>query len=374
MDANEQSGSSEEMAEGELLENIYRRALDVHETNGSSPVLPEPYAEYAATILENQERRRAVLSVVITLLLKKLHDPSQDIRRHQSQIEGGFSGRGLDTRVVTPFLMSNQFPHMRESGWLTRSLEQAHPYDLNYPGRISPADLKRAFLGLLDGVQNRNISAEDALLTIFVGLIAYRDKNVNLVLSRPINLSIAQVIDKLSQHHAAQIQGAARLPVISLYSALTILARETSRYSGCTVLPLEQHTAPDSRSNLTGDINILDANGSLFESYEIKHNIPITSDLIQASYEKLQTTPVKRFYLLTTAQREDYSEFAPDIQMIAQSHGCQFIVNGVDRTLLYYLRLLEDPSDFVDAYVTNLEADASITFALKERWNTVVMD
>lgn len=96
--------------------------------------------------------------------------------------------------------------------------------------------------------------------------------------------------------------------------------------------------------------------------------------MIQDSYEKLRTTPVKRFYLLTTYPQEDYSEFVPDVQSIAQSHGCQFIVNGVDRTLLYYLRLIGDPSDFVDEYVTNLETDASVTFALKEKWNTIVAE
>ena len=78
--------------------------------------------------------------------------------------------------------------------------------------------------------------------------------------------------------------------------------------------------------------------------------------------------------MLTTYPHEDYSEFDADIQHIAQSHGCQFIVNGVDRTLLYYLRLIGDPSDFVDEYVTHLESDSSITFVLKEGWNAIVAE
>ena len=366
--------SDERPDENALLGSIYDRAAHLHANNESRPDLPEPYGDYVKTVLDYQEARKAALAVTITLLLKKLHTPCQDIRQHQDQLQGGFSGRGLDTQVVTPFLRSNQFPHMAESGWLTRSFEQAQPYDLDYPGSVSPTKLKQAFLGLVDGVQNQGVSAEDALLTIFVGLIAHRDRNVNLVLSRPINLSIAQVIEKLRLHHRTQAQGASRLPVLSIHAILNILARETNRYQGCTILPLEQHTAADTRTNLIGDINITDGNDSLFESYEIKHNIPITSELIQASYEKLQTTPVKRFYLLTTYPHEDYSEFDADIQHIAQSHGCQFIVNGVDRTLLYYLRLIGDPSDFVDEYVTHLESDSSITFVLKEGWNAIVAE
>ena len=38
------------------------------------------------------------------------------------------------------------FPAMAESGWLTRSLEQAHPYTLDYPGKITPKIVKEAFL------------------------------------------------------------------------------------------------------------------------------------------------------------------------------------------------------------------------------------
>lgn len=374
MNADEDRSSSKGMDENALLQSIYNRSLNLHTNDESPPALPEPYGDYVKTILSYQEARKAALTVTITLLLKKFHAPCQDIRQHQDQLQGGFSGRGLDTQVVTPFLRSNQFPHMAESGWLTRSFEQAQPYGLNYPGSISPTKLKQAFLNLVDGVQSQGVSAEDALLTIFDGLIAHRDRNVNLVLSRPINLSVAQVIENLKLHHGTQAQGASRLPVLSIHAILNILARETNRYQGCTVLPLEQHTATDTRTNLIGDINILDANEALFESYEIKHNIPITSEMIQASYEKLQTTPVKRFYLLTTYPQEDYSEFDADIQRIAQSHGCQFIVNGVDRTLLYYLRLIGDPSDFVNEYATNLESDAAITFALKERWNAIAAD
>ena len=67
---------------------------------------------------------KAVLAVVITLLLKKILFPGQDIRFHQKSMRQGFSGRGFDERVVTPFLRDNKFPYMQGgSGWLTRSLE-----------------------------------------------------------------------------------------------------------------------------------------------------------------------------------------------------------------------------------------------------------
>ena len=365
---------NESRSEREWLERIYSQALDIYENDAPLPSLTTEDEQDIQTIIKHQENRKAILTVLVTLFVKKLHTPSQDIRLHQAKFEGGFSGRTLDTKVVTPFLREKRFPHMSESGWLTRSLEQAHPYDEAYPGSIRPAKLKSAFLGLIKSVQERGQPlAKHFLLTLFVGLIESRDKNKNLVLYRPINLSVAEVVDKLNQHHNINTKGTSRLPVLAIYSILGILAAETERYRDCEVLPLESHTAADLRTRLIGDVNIIDANGALFEGYEIKHNIPITSGLIQTSFEKLQTTPVERFYILTTYAHDDYTQFNPDIQRVSQTHGCQLIVNGVDRTLAYYLRLIDNTREFVNSYVTNLETDPEINFHLKTSWNQIVV-
>jgi DNA (cytosine-5)-methyltransferase 1 len=37
------------------------------------------------------------------------------------------------------------FPAMVDSGWLTRLLEQNRPYNLDYPGKITPTRAKDAF-------------------------------------------------------------------------------------------------------------------------------------------------------------------------------------------------------------------------------------
>ena len=364
---------SQEKTELEILEEVYAAALQSYQGDAEEPALSEPYKGHSEVIVDNQENNKGVLAVLITLLLKKIHDQDQDIRIHQAGMEKGFSGRGLDSKVVTPFLRDQNFPHMSSgSGWLTRSLEQAQPYNLSYTGNITPAKVKAAFLNLVDGVQCHGLSPENLLAHIFQGLIIFRDKNTNLVLSRPVNLSVSEVVEKVAQHHSLTLPGVARLPVLAMHAILTILASETNRYRNCTVLPLEHHTASDSSTELIGDIHISDANGTLFEGYEIKHNIPITSDLIQTSFDKFKTTPVRRFYILTTYQHDNYVDFEPDVQMVAQSHGCQLILNGVDRTLGYYLRLIEDTPRFVHEYVTNIENDASITYQLKQAWNDIV--
>ena len=356
----------------EALEDVYQQALHSYEIDVPAPEISDIEESHLSTVIRNQENRKAALAVLVTLLLKKMLSPDQDIRLHRAEFDGGFNGRGLDTDVVTPFLRSKQFPSMSESGWLTRSFEQSHPYEWDYPGNITPKELKKAFLYLVDVAQNTGVDkAEFLMLRLFIGLVEARDRNTNLRLARPVNLSIAELVDRLRQHHDISASGAARLPVLAIHAILTILARETNRYRSCTLLPLEAHTTADSRSNLIGDINITDSNGALFEGYEIKHNVRITSELIQTSFDKLRTTPVKVFYILTTFSHENYDEFRPDIDHVARTHGCQLIVNGVDRTLLYYLRLIGETRSFVDAYVSHLEKDAAITFELKEYWNQI---
>lgn len=361
------------LTEQDILNAAYQQALELHQNSASPPALPQPYNEHVGVIVASQEQHKAVLAVLTTLLVKKLHTPAQDIRQHQVQLEGGFSGRGLDSRIITPFLREQRFPNMQSgSGWLTRSLEQSRPYDLSYPGNIRPTAVKRAFLALIDGVQNQGLSAESVLIEILTGLIQFRDRNTNLVLSRPVNLSVAQVVGKIGQHFGLQTPGTARLPVLAVHTIMTILTREAVRYAGCAILPLQHHNTADTRTDLIGDVHIVDANNRLFEGYEVKHNIPISSGLIQTSFEKLRITPVQRFYILTTYHHDTYAEFDPDIRQVAQEHGCHLTVNGVEPTLRYYLRLIGSTREFVDAYVTNLETDPSVTYQMKQAWNEIV--
>ena len=353
------------------LEGLYADAV-ARRREGVAISLPEPAASSLGVIIERQEGNKGVLAVLMTLLLKKIVTPEQDIRLHQDGMDGGFSGRGLDTRVVTPFMKAHNFPSMSESGWLTRSLEQGLPYDMDYPGSIRPAVVKGAFLSIVNDVQTGGVSAEAALLRLLVGLIEHRERSASITLDRPVNLAVGETVDKLRRHYGRPIPGAARLPTLAIHAILTVLAREADRYENCEVLPLEHHNAADSRTRSIGDVSVADAEGNPFEGYEIKHNIRITHNLVSDSVEKFRTTPVQRYYILTTHIREDYSEFDERIKQVADSHGCQLIVNGVEHTLLYYLRLIKGTRDFVNEYVSNVETDPSISFDLKMAWNEIV--
>lgn len=111
-----------------FLESVYKKAL----AKASSISSIEEYASiytFLKPIISRAEYCKGVLTVVITSLVYKIHHPEQDIRNHQVGIQGGYFGRSFDSKYITPFLQSNGWPAMKESGWLTRSLEQKVPYN-----------------------------------------------------------------------------------------------------------------------------------------------------------------------------------------------------------------------------------------------------
>lgn len=326
-------------------------------------------------IIDNFEKSRGVLTVLITSLVHKLYNPDQDIRLHQGNMEGGYSGRGIDTKYVTPFMKEMGFPSMVESGWLTRSLEQNLPYDLNYPGKINPPELKKAFLNLLDMVQNKNKSPEKFLLILFGKLIEHREQK-KLDLTKPVSLPISTIIDYLKQHFEARYsaRGASRLPTLAIYAVYQCMIRELKRFEGKQLMPLEEHTSSDKSSGRVGDIEIRDKEGKVFEAVEIKHGIPINTQLVRDAYEKFKSHPIQRYYLLSTAGEDstDIENLKEEVSRILKIHGCQVIINGIYLSLKYYLRLLHNTCDFIDNYVENLKNDKTIKYEHKLKWNKIV--
>lgn len=190
-------------------------------------------------------------------------------------------------------------------------------------------------------------------------------------------MSIVHIINLLKRHFTAQYtqtSGASRLPTLAVYAVYQCMMQEVARYKDKVLCPLESHHSADLRSGRIGDVDINNSDETTFEGVEIKHGIPITKQLITDAYEKFKVHKTDRYYLLTTANREnaDRAAINAEIERIAHIHGCQVIVNGVYDTLLYYLRLLRNPAEFVEFYVENMKADDTIKFQHKLKWNEVV--
>lgn len=329
------------------------------------------------TIIEHSESAKGVLTVFITSVVYKILHPEQDIRKHQDSIEGGYSGRTFDSKNITPFLKHCKFPAMAESGWLTRSLEQKIPYDKNYTGAIKPDFLKTAFLTLLDNIQ-KNADCKKYLSYILQGLIIQRNKQT-IELAKPTALSINAILELLDAHFNSKYkaEGAARLPVLAFYAIYQCLMTDVRRFNNKTLQPIESHTSADKRSGRIGDIEVVSKDGRAFEAVEVKYDIPITLRLVEDAYDKFQTTPVNRYYILTTAdypEKKEWDKIQAEIQKIKNVHGCQVIVNGIMPSLRYYLRLLDNTFEFINNYAILLEKDTALKFEHKANWNKLISE
>lgn len=360
----------------DFLEDEYNSAMTVVGSKESITTdLNEAEQALLDTILQYSESAKGVITVFITSIVYKILNPEQDIRNHQDGIPNGYSGRSFDNKNITPFLKKHKFPAMAESGWLTRSLEQKVPYDLNYTGAIKPDSLKAAFLTLIDNIEN-GADCRKYFSFMVQGLIIKRNKHL-IDLAKPTALSINSILHVLDRHFNStyKAEGASRLPVLAFYAIYECLINEAKRFNNKQLLPIESHTSADSRSGRIGDIDIIDENGRAFEAVEVKHGIAISLQLVLNAYDKFQTTPVNRYYILSTAPQpnnEEWNKIQDEIQRIKNVHGCQLIVNGIMQSLKYYLRLLDNTFEFVDKYVNLLENDAALKFEHKENWNKII--
>ncbi|MEM9337096.1 MAG: hypothetical protein AAGA66_00080 [Bacteroidota bacterium] len=359
----------------ELLKVAYASAMKLVGSNDTiCSQLGSSLTEQLDEILNRSESSKAVLTVIITSLAYKILHSDQDIRRHQTSIPEGYSGRTFDAKYVTPFLKSVRFPAMAESGWLTRSLEQKIPYDTDYSGAIRPDSLKTAFLETINAIQEGD-NLTEILSYLFQGLIIKRNSQ-QIDLAKPLNLPIGTIIKLLSIHFESKYssEGASRLPALALYAAYECLISEAKRFEGKELLEIESHTSADSRSGRIGDIDIVDGKGRAFEAVEVKHGIPITAQLVKDAFEKFKTTQVNRYYLLSTANIDESQkdEIDTEIDRIKNIHGCHVIANGLTNSLKYYLRLLTNTSEFIENYVNLLEMDTALKFEHKNQWNSII--
>jgi len=338
--------------------------------------------EHITTIVNNAETQKSVLAVLITCLLKKIESPSQDVRLHREEFKDGYSGRGLDTNVVTPWLKEH-FPKFapKESGWLTRSIEQPHPFTKNFPGKIRNVNVKNAFLSILEDVEEKKSVAEKYLISMLILLLDKTEKELGIMemitnVKSTGSITINLILEMLKEHFS--MARSSRLPVIAIYSIYQILVKSVEIYKGKKLQPLKSHTTSD-RYMGYGDIEVYYNDGTPFEIVEIKHKIPIDLITIKDVFKKVQTTSIKRYFILTTADPNfvgDEKEIFDILNGIKQKYNIDIIPNGIIASLKYYLRFLIDLNEFLNVYTENIKKEFSQTTDVKElhikKWEELI--
>ncbi len=332
-------------------------------------------------IVEKSYSQKAVFTVLVTLLFYKMKHDKQDIRLHKVELHSstdvskkGFSGRSFDTKYITPNLKKLGLPSMAESGWLTRSLEQAAPYDMNFPGKIS-GGVKDAFLNILNEVEVNGFSPNKVFIYLIYKAFIKAAENIISIdkLENSESISILQFVNILNAqfHNNYGTSGAAKLPMLAFHAIYQILLKELNKFSGCFLPAIGSYTASDRTSKTAGDLEVFDSiGGSLQEAIEIKLSIPIDIHMVRRAKEKIYKFNPKRYYILSTADvlSSDICDIQVEIDEIKREHGCQLILNGVLHTLKYYLRLIDNIEEFISIYSNLIEGDSELKLIHKQYW------
>lgn len=379
-----------------LLEEIYSS-----EENKFS-LISEDDKRKIDIIVNSIDSQKAVATALITSLVKKVLDPYQDVRFHKVDFgnrewnKRGYSARAFDTQNITPW-MKKRFRRwaMDESGWLTRSIEQPHPFTLDFPGHIQKKDVKEAFLELLNKLEE-NISDKSQFAYELLKYMIFKMKkkydqqmktisyNVPTDLKR--QLTIQRIIDALDSYFSMEFkqkQGVSYIPVVAIYSLLQVVMPHIERYKGKKLGELKPHTASDRTSFALGDIEIFDEDGSRFEVFEIKHNIMLKKEDIDDVIFKItrrRELGLRRYYILTTAKPDINPSETDLIKLVCDSflrkYGVEIIPNAVILTIKYFLRLIENPEDFIIAFTINLQKSFQEESVLKEehmlKWKDIL--
>ncbi|MCI2395597.1 hypothetical protein [Aliiroseovarius sediminis] len=338
--------------------------------------LSDPLREALDSINDHGDNAASTaLTNIVTALAIKSAYPDIDSRYHMVRIQkpvSHFSHRPVSENIIYPWLSKNKFDGAK-SGWQTRVFERPKPYKPDYDEAIGA--VKQEFLYCYKAIEEDGELASEALKYLVFGQIIRREaKRINLVV--PKISDIATIIKHFENHfHSTyKSKGASRLPVLALHSLYRLIMPELKRFDGFDLADLELHSAADAQTGATGDIEIKNDDGSVFEALEVKHLQIVTSNMVDIASQKLIDRSVDRYYILTThASCVPGDDILTQAKEVQESTGCQIIVNGVLPTLRYYLRLVSDPSAIFPHYVELLKSDTDIGFEHRERWNQIIL-
>lgn len=330
--------------------------------------LSEKQKAFLEVIAKNAENRKGVFTVTVTSLFVKSQNPNQDTRLHQANMPGGYSGRSVDTKVVTPTLKKYDFPSMAESGWLTRSLEQNAPFDLSFPGKVNPKELKQAFLELLRESNEHRLNNYEALAFL---LNRVRDKHVKPRLEAvgfesDSKISPLMAMTLLRDHWCSKYRGsgASRLPVLAVFCCLKHLVHAGNSAGFSSLLELENHTSPDLRSKALGDIEVLNDNGEISKVFEVKFGKSIGVSEIYEIGKKISGKNVDTYVALTDTQHDvDREELHEAILSVEKLSGARLVVQDTFSFLETSILYLPSVENYILDYLNLVKLDRSLKYA-----------
>lgn len=369
------------MTEKEILAEAYEVAQNLDFSTVSNLIKQD-----VDVLIDKIDSNKSLVSALVTSLVKKIHEPKQDIRLHRTDFEKGYSARVLDTQVISPFFKDN-FPKYanKESSFLTLATRERIKWTKDEGNNLKIRDkkLKTCFLNIFKQIEEQQANPKAYLQYIFAKLTALSKieqalfESTNLQTKNLETLNIHLIIKMLQEHF--DTKQSSRLPVVAIYAIYEILLPKFERYKDKKLVILQVHTSSDKHG--FGDIEIYTTDNQPFEIVEIKHNIPIDKYLIFDIAKKTQHIKIDRYYILTTfangfANRESEKEVTEYVLKLKKTQGIDIIANGIITTLKYYLRFIDNYQEFIDVYTQNLIKDAKNSTEIKnfhlEKWTEIL--
>jgi DNA (cytosine-5)-methyltransferase 1 len=319
------------------------------------------------------QTNHAARGLALTLFAYKFVDEDQDIRSHMTGHPGGFNARGVDTEATIPFLAEHSLPRSVESHWMTRVFAVAGPLRSGMVIKTVPKLAGPLVAETVDAVNRlTGKAAAAAAVVVLTGMIEQRNLG-RVELARPKLLTIEQVAWLLLEHFGRKYEkNAPRLPQVAIYAAYECLVPSVDRYRDCELAPLLRMKAADRKAGTVGDVVVLQGDVP-FEAVEVKYGEPIATIHLIEAIAKLETAAVGRYFILSTAgiAKSDSGEIVSLSAQFRKSNGCEIVTNGVIESIRYYLRLLDDPVEFVNRYAALVQEDSDLGYEHRTAWNEI---
>jgi DNA (cytosine-5)-methyltransferase 1 len=356
----------------EVLRREYARAATLVESEGHKALLASLPKSMRADVEQLGAKRHNGRGVVITLSACKSARPAQDIRAHKAEHSGGFNARSIDTDVVVPLLREWGLANAGESHWLTQVFSGL-PFAVGQKLKTQPKVIGELVPRLVCAINDsKPADVANALCALLVLLIEERNKG-QVPLTKPKSLTIDRAIGLLEAHFGGSFKtGGPRLPQLAVYSVYECLIKESKRYEGHSLVPLERLKTANRKSGTVGDVDVLHGKRTV-EAVEIKFGMCVEERHVSDAIEKIKAADVRRYYILATGgvKPEDEDAITEQIGAFYRSNGCEIIVNGIFETIRYYLRLIGSVDEFIARYVDHLASDDDLSYDHRTAWNDV---
>jgi len=300
-----------------ILDEEFEVALGAfrHRLNGI-PEVPQEIARATDRLM--QSSTQAYREALIGCALARLVDPEIDIQKPTTTLgEDSFSGRGVDERVVNPFLQRHEIPSSR--GPYLSALRRGVELKLPVPQGQRDVDGFEALVKLVEALKEANeTTARTYLRHLLCGFLRLReDAQISLV--RVQHLDLNQYRQLLNRLLATPSGG--RIPMIV---AIATFQAIQAYFELDWEIEWQDINAPDIARNTGGDLTVT-RDGEIILSVEVTERT-IDAERVRATFRtKISPLAINDYIFFFTAAKPDEGAMRLARQYFAQGHHIAFL-------------------------------------------------